>query len=69
MIGSLTGTMAKRFLCNVFGKGCERGAMHTCDQTCIECMASPPCVRQGFESRALNVMDIFAASHVSPTTS
>jgi hypothetical protein len=47
VIGSLTGGMARRFVCKACGKGCERGAMYTCDQTCSDCMASPPCVQAG----------------------
>jgi hypothetical protein len=42
VIGSLTGAMAKRFVCKACGKVCERDIVHTCDQTCSDCMASPP---------------------------
>jgi hypothetical protein len=48
VIGSLTGAMTKRFVCKACGKGCERDSMHTYDQTCIDCMTSPPCVQSGF---------------------
>jgi hypothetical protein len=47
VIGSLTGAMVKRFVCTACGKGCRRDSMHTCDQTCSDCMASPPCVQAG----------------------
>jgi hypothetical protein len=47
VIGSLTGVMAKRFVCTGCGKVCRRDIMHTCDQTCSECMASPPCEQAG----------------------
>jgi hypothetical protein len=46
VIGSLTGAMAKKFVCKACGKSC-RDIMHTCDQTCSDCMASPPCVHAG----------------------
>jgi hypothetical protein len=46
-IGSLTDAMAKRFVCMACGKICSRDIMHTCDQTCSDCMASPPCVQAG----------------------
>jgi hypothetical protein len=39
--------MAKRFVCKACGKRCSRDVMHTCDQTCSYCMASPPCVHAG----------------------
>jgi hypothetical protein len=47
VIGNLTGDMAKKFVCNACGKGCERDIMHTCDQKYSDCMASPPCVQAG----------------------
>jgi hypothetical protein len=47
VIGNLTGAMAKKFVCKACGKGCSRDAIHTCDQTCSDCMASPPCVQAG----------------------
>jgi hypothetical protein len=47
VIGSLTGVMAKQFVSNLCGKGWERGAMYTCDLTCSDCMARPPCVQAG----------------------
>jgi hypothetical protein len=46
-IGNLTGAMAKKFVCKTCGKGCERGAMHTCDQTRSDYMASHPYVQAG----------------------
>jgi hypothetical protein len=47
VIGNLTAAMAKRFVCKACGNGCHRDIMHTCDQTCSDCMASPPCVSAG----------------------
>jgi hypothetical protein len=47
VIGSLTGAMAKQFVCKACGKGCLRDIMHTCDQICSDCMASPPYVQAG----------------------
>jgi hypothetical protein len=47
VIGNLTGAMAKRFVCKGCGKGCRRESTHICDQTCSDCMASPPCVFSG----------------------
>jgi hypothetical protein len=47
VIGNFSATMAKRFVCKACGKGCERNIKHTCDQTCSDCMVSPPCVRAG----------------------
>jgi hypothetical protein len=45
VIGSLTGAMAKKCVCKACGKGCSSDITHTCDQTCSDCMASPPCVQ------------------------
>jgi hypothetical protein len=36
--------MAKKFICKACNKGCVRGWTHMCDQTCSDCMSSPPCV-------------------------
>jgi hypothetical protein len=47
VIGNLTGAMAKKFVGKEFGKVCLRDTMHTCDQTCSDRMASPPCVQAG----------------------
>jgi hypothetical protein len=49
VIVSLTGAMAKQFVCKAYGKGCRD--MHTCDQTCSDCMVSHPCVQAGVRIR------------------
>ena len=43
-IGSLTGAMVKRFVCEGFNKGCRYGVEYTSGQTCSECMVRPPCI-------------------------
>ena len=35
--------MAKRFMCNACNKSCASEATYSCEQTCSDCMASPPC--------------------------
>jgi len=40
---NLTGAMAKRYVCSACHKSCGRDITHVCDQTCSDCMASPPC--------------------------
>ena len=47
VIGNLTAAMAKRYVCKACGKGGRHDVRHTCDQTCSNCMASPPCVSTG----------------------
>jgi hypothetical protein len=47
VIGNLTAAMAKKFVCKACGKGRHRDIMNKCDQTCSDCMASPPCVQAG----------------------
>ena len=47
VINSLTGAMAKRYVCKACNKGCVEGTRHTCDQTCSDCLASPPCDASG----------------------
>jgi hypothetical protein len=43
---SLTGAMARRYVCKACNKGCKRDISHVCDQTYGDCMSSPPlCVR------------------------
>ena len=44
VIGNLTAAMAKRYVCKACGKGVSRNITHTCDETCSNCMASPPSV-------------------------
>jgi len=43
VITNLTGAMAKRYIFNACNKSCGRDITHVCDQTCSDCMASPPC--------------------------
>lgn len=43
MIGNLTGTMAKRYVCKVCNKGCVHGVTYRCQETCSYCMSTPPC--------------------------
>jgi hypothetical protein len=67
VIGSVTGAMAKRFVCKGCGKGCRRDSTHTCDQTCSDCMANPPYVfRDSNHLRGLQ--DTFGARHFSIIT-
>jgi len=47
VIGNLTGAMAKRYVCECCNKDCRYGASHTCEQTCSDCMVSPPCKYAG----------------------
>ena len=44
VITKLTGAMAKKYVCNARHKSCRRDITHVSDQTCSDCMASPPCV-------------------------
>jgi len=43
VITNLTGAMAERYICNACHKICRRDITHVFDQTCSDCMASPPC--------------------------
>jgi hypothetical protein len=43
VINSLTGAMARRYICHACGKGCETDLTHECDQICRDCKGSPPC--------------------------
>jgi hypothetical protein len=47
VIRSLTGALAKEYVCRAFNKGCRNDMTHVCDQTCRDCMANPPCVSSG----------------------
>lgn len=47
VITNLTGAMAKRYDCRACNKGYRSDVTHSCDQTCSDCMASPPCVYAG----------------------
>ena len=39
--------MAKRYVCKACNRGCKRGVMHVCEQTCDGCMSAPPCAFSG----------------------
>jgi len=43
VINSLTGAMARRYVCRGCNKGCERGVTHKCGETCSDCKSIPPC--------------------------
>jgi len=43
VITNLTGAMAERYVCSACHKSCCRDIIQVCDQTCSDCMASPPC--------------------------
>ena len=45
VINSLTGAMAKNYICKGCNKGCERGTMHKCGETCSDCKSVPPCTK------------------------
>jgi hypothetical protein len=47
VINNLTGAMAKKYVFKACNTGCERDVTHICDQTCSDCMASPPCISTG----------------------
>ena len=47
VIGNLTASMAKRYVCNACGKGCRRNVAHTCDQSCRSYLTNPSCVATG----------------------
>ena len=42
VITNLTVAMAKRYVCSVCHKSCGRDITHVSDQTCSDCMSSPP---------------------------
>jgi hypothetical protein len=47
VITKVTGAMARRYVCRGCNKGCRRDVSHICDQTCSDCMSSPPCALEG----------------------
>jgi hypothetical protein len=61
VIGNLTTAMAKRYVCKACAKVCSRDTTHTCDQTCSECMASPPCVWAGVRIPCADCNRLFGA--------
>ena len=68
VIVNITGTMAKRFMCNACNKSSASDATHRCEQTCRDCMARPPCVFTAVRIPVQRVIDISGAKHVSRTT-
>jgi hypothetical protein len=47
VINSLTGAMAKHYVCQACGQGCRYDRTHVCDQICSDCKGSPPCISAG----------------------
>ena len=44
VIVSVTGAMAKRYVCKACNKGCYMYVTHKCQQACSGCMSVPPCM-------------------------
>jgi hypothetical protein len=44
VIKSLTGAMAKRYVCEACNRVCESDVVHVCDQICSDCKSSAPCI-------------------------
>jgi len=51
---NLTGAMAKRYICRACNKGCSHGLRNMCDQTCSDCITSPPCAYVGVRIPCVN---------------
>jgi hypothetical protein len=43
VITNISGAMARKYACKGCSKSCRRDVTHVCDQTCSDCMTSPPC--------------------------
>ena len=43
VISNLTGAMARKYVSKECNKSCRRDVTNVCDQTCSDCMVSPPC--------------------------
>jgi hypothetical protein len=43
VINSMTGALARRFVCKGCNKGCKCADMHRFQETCSNCMSVPPC--------------------------
>ena len=41
---NLTGEMARRYVCKRCNKGCRRGTVRKCGETCSDCKSVPPCM-------------------------
>ena len=68
VVAKLTGAMARQYMCKGWNKACTSDVTHACDQTCSDCMASPPCVFSNVRIPVPNATDIFEATGVSLTT-
>ena len=66
-IASLTGAMAKRYICEGCNKGCKYGLVHTCEQICSDCMVHPPCKYAGPEFLVTYVTDTLGFRYASTT--
>ena len=44
VIVNITGAMPKTYVCKACNKWCRQDVTHVCEETCSDCMASPPCV-------------------------
>jgi len=44
VIANLTGAMVKRYVCKGCNNGCRSDVTHKCQDTCNDCMSTPPCV-------------------------
>jgi len=59
VIGNI-GDMTKRYICEGCHKGCTYGFVHTCEQTCSDCMVFLPVHLQGLEFYATYVTDFWS---------
>jgi len=63
IIAKLTGAMAQKYVFKGCSKACKRDDAHVVDQTCSDCMVSPPCA-----SPATTVIGILETPRFSRTT-
>ena len=68
VITNLTEAMAKRYVYRDCNKGCSHGVRHMCDQTCSDCMTSPPCEYVCVRIPCVDLTDTLGASHVTKIT-
>jgi hypothetical protein len=47
VIKSLTGAMAKQYVCEARNRGRKSHVTNVCDQICCDCKGSPPCIFAG----------------------
>ena len=69
VISNITAAMVKRYVFKAFYKPCASDVTHICDQTCSDCMATPPCASATSESPAPNVTNPLGAARFWTTTS